>query len=104
MEYQDRYSIYISINYLFVCKFKIKLKLKLLIYLGNTVLRLFIFYKKCIYKIYIILSLKGALKMFYSPFEFFIFAILDIILLPIIIPINLFSAFKIKRRNKEVLL
>ncbi|MBD5580903.1 hypothetical protein FDC22_09180 [Clostridium botulinum] len=37
----------------------------------------------------------------YSPFEFFIFAILDIILLPIIIPINLFSAFKIKRRNKE---
>ncbi|EKX79942.1 hypothetical protein CFSAN001628_009658 [Clostridium botulinum CFSAN001628] len=39
--------------------------------------------------------------MFYSPFEFFIFAILDIILLPIIIPINLFSAFKIKRRNKE---
>ncbi|APR02758.1 hypothetical protein CLQ_13883 (plasmid) [Clostridium botulinum Af84] len=39
--------------------------------------------------------------MFYSPFEFFIFAILDIILLPITIPMNLFYGFKIKKRNKK---
>ncbi|APQ78781.1 hypothetical protein EJM73_05730 [Clostridium botulinum] len=37
----------------------------------------------------------------YSPFQFFILVILDIILLPIIIPMNLFCGFKIKRRNKK---
>ncbi|KIS21684.1 hypothetical protein [Clostridium botulinum] len=39
--------------------------------------------------------------MFCSPFQFFIFAILNIILFPITIPMNLFCGFKIKKRNKK---
>ncbi|MBO0535255.1 hypothetical protein EXQ25_08465 [Clostridium botulinum] len=39
--------------------------------------------------------------MLYSPFQFFILVILNIILLPIIIPMNLFCGFKIKKRNKK---
>ncbi|MBO0527987.1 hypothetical protein EXQ27_17270, partial [Clostridium botulinum] len=39
--------------------------------------------------------------MLYSPFQFFILVILNIILLPIIIPMNLFYGLKIKKRNKK---